>query len=157
MKKTSLAIIILLIISSTLYAGEILQCEGSIVNSINDFDKRITYNIKIVIPTKNAEEYVLTLSEKDSGKFKSLLQHNPVVRKSFIEISTTLDKDKGGKRQQADRYEYIVTKMPGNHDSLHGFIYGYTPWVLNVDTWEKGKPFSFFQTGKLIQGKCECE
>ncbi len=45
--------------------------------------------------------------------------------------------------------------MPSTHDSLYGFIYGYTPWILKVDTWQEGKPFSFYQAGQLIQGQCK--
>ena len=133
--------------------GEILKCEGAIVNSKgNEFEKRITYYIDVVMPDENAEEYVLTLADKKTGQFKSLLQYNPYVRKTFIEIATSLDK---GKPQVPERYEYIVTKMPDKNNSLYGFIYGYTPWILKVDTWIKNKPFTFFQGGQLIEGECK--
>ena len=40
----------------------------------------------------NAEEYVLTLADKKNGQFKSFLKHNPIVKKTFIEISKSIDK-----------------------------------------------------------------
>jgi len=82
MKKIFFVLTILILIVPALSNGEMLKCEGYIVNSTNDFDKRITYYIDIVIPADNAEEYVIALADKDSGKFKSLLQHNPILRKT---------------------------------------------------------------------------
>ena len=157
MEKIFFVATILIFIVPALSNGEILKCEGCIVNSTNDFDKRITYYIDIVIPADNAEEYLFTLADKNSGKFKSFLQHNPIVRKTFIDVSSSLYKDKGGKRQQSERYEYIITKMPDNNNSLVGFVYGYEPWILKIDTWKKNKPFLFFKTGcdDLIQGECK--
>ena len=141
MKKLPLAIIIMATFVTTQANGEILKCEGSIVNSRNEFEKKIIFHIDIVIPSDNAEKYVLTLADKDSGQFKSLLQHNPIVRKTFIEIATSLI---GSKPLPPDRYEYIVTKMPDRNNSLVGFVYGYSPWILKVDTWkEKNLLYSF--------------
>jgi hypothetical protein len=123
-----------ILLSATIFAliiaaqanGEILNCDGSIVNSLNDFDKRITVHIDVAIPTDNDKEFILTLANKDNKQFESLLAHNPPVRKSFIELDSSLNQDKGGKKQQSERYEFIVTKMPDNNNSLYGFIYGYT-------------------------------
>lgn len=157
MKKVYLAAAVLAMIVTTQANGEILKCKGSIVNSnASDFDKRITVYIDVVVPDDNAEEYVLTLADKKNGQFKSFLKHNPIVKKTFIEISKSIDK---GRKQKSERYEYIVTKMPDNNNSLVGFVYGYEPWILKVDTWMENKPFSFFQTGfdHLIQGECNCK
>jgi hypothetical protein len=132
-----------------------LNCVGSIVNSKNAFERRITVYINVVIPDDTSEEYVLTLGDKESGRSKSLIipksviTPTPLVRKSFIEIAESLDKDR---KNKAVRYNYIITKMPDSNNSLVGFIYGVEPWILKVDTWKENKPFTFFQTGsdKLI-------
>jgi hypothetical protein len=153
--KVLLAVTVLAMVVTTQANGEILKCEGSIVNSRNDFDKRITVYINVVIPDDNAEEYVLTLADKENWKFKSLIRPSPLVKKTFIEIAQSLDK---GGRHKSERYDFIVTKMPDNNNSLVGFVYGYTPWILKVDTWIENKPFKFFQTGgsdHLIQGECK--
>ncbi len=160
MKKILLAVTILATIVTTQVNGEILKCEGSIVNSRYDFEKRISVYIDVVIPDANVEEYVLTLADKESRKSKILITPKsviapiPLVRKSFIEITESLDK--GGKHKSI-RYDYIITKMPDSNNSLVGFVYGVDPWILKVDTWKKNKPFTFFQTGSdnLIQGECK--
>jgi len=72
MKKLILLVIFLSMIVTVQANAEILKCEGAIVNSkANDFDKRITVHINVVVPDGNAEGYVLTLAEKKTGKFKS--------------------------------------------------------------------------------------
>jgi hypothetical protein len=154
MKKTLLTVLVLGMVVTTQASGEILRCEGSIVNSRNDFEKRITVYIDVVIPDEIAEEYILTLADEKTGKLRSLLSPTPLVRKTFLEIAKSFDK--GGK-QQPKRYDFIVTKMPDNSNSLVGFVYGFEPWILKVDTWKANKPFIFFQTGidDFIQGECK--
>ena len=156
MKKVLLAVIFLAIVVDAEANSEILKCEGSLVNSRNDFEKRITIYIDVAIPDKGAEGYVLALTDKNTGDFKELLSPTPLVKKSFIAISKSLDK--GGK-QKPERYDFIITKMPDKNNSLVGFVYGFSPWILKVDTWKENKPFILFQTGfdDLIQGECKCE
>jgi len=156
--------IILIVIAVTLFDvvvgavanSETLRCEGSIVNSRNDFEKRITIYIDVAIPEKGTEGYILALTDKNAGNFKELLSPTPLVKKGSIAISTSLDKC--GK-QRPKRYDLIITKMPDKNNSLVGFVYGFSPWILKVDTWKQSKPFTFFQTGSgnLIQGECECK
>ena len=86
--KVLLAVTVLAMIVTTQANGEILKCEGSIVNSRNDFDKRITVYINVVIPDDNAEEYVLTLADKENWKFKSLIRPSPLVKKNIYRNCT---------------------------------------------------------------------
>ena len=75
-----------------------------------------------------------------------------------VGIGTIQINEQMGAAKSSHRHKFIVTRLPGNGNSLIGF-YVTGPYVnsIRADLWKKGKPFIYFDSynNEVIKGHCE--